>query len=51
MKRTRSLVISTLSSIILMFGLWGTTSAQVGRSEGLINPDLASKRNFSRCRI
>ena len=46
MKRTRSLVISTLSSIILMFGLWGTTSAQVGRSEGLVNPDLASEKEL-----
>jgi DNA uptake protein ComE-like DNA-binding protein len=46
MKRTRSLVISTLSSIILMLGLWGTTSAQVGRSEGLVNPDLASEKEL-----
>ena len=46
MKRTRSLVISTLSSIILMFGLWGATSAQVGRSEGLVNPDLASEKEL-----
>jgi DNA uptake protein ComE-like DNA-binding protein len=46
MKRTRSLVISTLSLIILMLGLWGTTSAQVGRSEGLVNPDLASEKEL-----
>jgi DNA uptake protein ComE-like DNA-binding protein len=46
MKRTRSLVISALSSIIFMFGLWGATRAQVGRSEGLINPDLASEKEL-----
>ena len=46
MKRTRSRVISALSSIIFMFGLWGATRAQVGRSEGLINPDLASEKEL-----
>jgi DNA uptake protein ComE-like DNA-binding protein len=46
MKRTRSLVILTLSSIILVLGLWGATSAQVGRSEGLSNPDLASEKEL-----
>ena len=46
MKRTRSLVISTLSSIILVLALWGATSAQVGRSEGLVNPDLASEKEL-----
>ena len=46
MKRTRSLVILTLSSIILVFGLSGATSAQVGSSEGLANPDLASEKEL-----
>ena len=46
MKRTRSLVILTLSSIILVLGLLGATSAQVGRSEGLANPDLASEKEL-----
>ena len=46
MKRTRSLVISTLSSIILVLGLWDATSAQVGRSEGLVNPDLAGEKEL-----
>ena len=46
MKRTRSLVILTLSSIILVFGLSGATSAQVGSSEGLANPDLSSEKEL-----
>jgi len=29
-----------------MFGLWGITRAQVGRSEGLVNPDLASEKEL-----
>jgi len=44
MKQTRSLMI--VASIILIFGLWGVTWAQVGRSEGLLNPDLASEREL-----
>ena len=44
MKQTRSLMI--VASIILMFGLWGVTRAQVGRSEGLVNPDLASEKEL-----
>ena len=46
MKRTRSLMIATMVSTILMFGLWGVTRAQVGRSEGLLNPDLASEKEL-----
>jgi DNA uptake protein ComE-like DNA-binding protein len=46
MKRTRSLMIATMASTILMLGLWGTTQAQVGRSEGLVNPDLASEKEL-----
>jgi DNA uptake protein ComE-like DNA-binding protein len=44
MKQTRSLMI--VASIVLMFGLWGVTRAQVGRSEGLVNPDLASEKEL-----
>jgi DNA uptake protein ComE-like DNA-binding protein len=44
MKQTRSLMI--VASMILMFGLWGLTRAQVGRSEGLVNPDLASEKEL-----
>src|SRR5262245_43490521 len=44
MKQTRSLMI--VASIVLMFGLWGVTQAQVGRSEGLVNPDLASEKEL-----
>jgi DNA uptake protein ComE-like DNA-binding protein len=44
MKQTRSLMI--VASIILIFGLWGVTRAQVGRSEGLVNPDLASEKEL-----
>jgi len=46
MKQTRSLMIATMASIVLMFGLWGVTPAQVGRSEGLVNPDLASEKEL-----
>jgi DNA uptake protein ComE-like DNA-binding protein len=46
MKQTRSLMIATMASIILMFGLWDVTQAQVGRSEGLVNPDLASEKEL-----
>ena len=46
MKQTRSLMIATMVSTILMFGLWGVTRAQVGRSEGLVNPDLASEKEL-----
>ena len=44
MKQTRSLMI--VGSIILIFGLSGVTRAQVGRSEGLVNPDLASEKEL-----
>ena len=46
MKQTISLMIATMASIILMFGLWDVTQAQVGRSEGLVNPDLASEKEL-----
>ena len=46
MKQTRSLMIATTASTILMLGLWGATQAQVGRSEGLVNPDLASEKEL-----
>lgn len=46
MKQTRSLMIATMASTILMLGLWGATQAQVGRSERLVNPDLASEKEL-----
>jgi DNA uptake protein ComE-like DNA-binding protein len=46
MKQRRSLMSATMASIILVFGLRGATQAQVGRSEGLINPDLASEKEL-----
>ena len=46
MKHTRSLMIATMASMILMFGLRGVTGAQVGRSEGLVNPDFASEKDL-----
>jgi DNA uptake protein ComE-like DNA-binding protein len=39
-------MIATMASTILMLGLWGATQAQVGRSEGLVNPDLASEKEL-----
>ena len=44
MKQTRSLMI--VGSIVLIFGLSGVTRAQVGRSEGLVNPDLSSEKEL-----
>src|SRR5678815_346567 len=46
MKQTRSLMIATMVSIILTCGLGGVTRAQVGRSDGLVNPDLASEKEL-----
>ena len=46
MKETRSLVITTMVSIILVLGLAASTEAQVGRSVGLVNPDLASEKEL-----
>ncbi len=46
MKETRSLVTTTMVSIILVLGLAASTEAQVGRSVGLVNPDLASEKEL-----
>lgn len=46
MKQTKSLMIATIASIILVFSFGGATQAQVGRSEGLVNPDLASEKEL-----
>lgn len=46
MKRTGSLIIRTMASIMLALGLWGASEAQVGRSVGLLNPDLASEKEL-----
>jgi hypothetical protein len=37
---------ATMGSIIVVFGCRGATQAQVGRSEGLNNPDLASEKEL-----
>jgi DNA uptake protein ComE-like DNA-binding protein len=46
MKQKRSLVITTVASIILVLGISGSIQAQAGRSEGLVNPDLASDKEL-----
>ena len=46
MKQKRSLVITTIASIILVLGISGSIQAQAGRSEGLVNPDLASDKEL-----
>jgi DNA uptake protein ComE-like DNA-binding protein len=46
MKETRSLVTTTMVSIALVLGLAGSMEAQVGRSVGLVNPDLASEKEL-----
>jgi DNA uptake protein ComE-like DNA-binding protein len=46
MKETRSLVTITMVSIVLVLGLAGSIEAQVGRSVGLMNPDLASEKEL-----
>ena len=46
MKWTKSQMIQTITSIILVLVLWGSAPAQVGRVEGLVNPDLASEKEL-----
>jgi DNA uptake protein ComE-like DNA-binding protein len=46
MNETRSLVTTTMVSIALVLGLAGSMEAQVGRSVGLVNPDLASEKEL-----
>ena len=46
MKRTRCLTIAAVGSIILVLGIWDSARAQVGRSQGLVNPDLASEKEL-----
>ena len=46
MKRKRSLVITTIASIILVLGISGSIQAQAGRSGGLVNPDLVSEKEL-----
>jgi DNA uptake protein ComE-like DNA-binding protein len=46
MKEPRSLVTTTMVSIILVLGLAGSMEARVGRSVGLVNPDLASEKEL-----
>ena len=46
MKQKRSLVITTVASIILVLGISGSIQAQAGHSEGLINADLASDKEL-----
>jgi DNA uptake protein ComE-like DNA-binding protein len=46
MKQTRSLMITTIASIVIVLGLSGPIRAQVGHSLGLVNPDLASEKEL-----
>ena len=46
MKQTRSLMIATIASIVIVLGLLGPIRAQVGHSLGLVNPDLASEKEL-----
>jgi DNA uptake protein ComE-like DNA-binding protein len=46
MKRMKSLMIATMAAVILLFAFFGVTRAQVGRSNGLVNPDLASEKEL-----
>ena len=46
MKRTRCLTIAAVASMILVLGIWNSARAQVGRSQGLVNPDLASEKEL-----
>jgi DNA uptake protein ComE-like DNA-binding protein len=46
MKQKRSLMITTIASIALVLGISGSVRAQAGRSEGLVNPDLASEKEL-----
>ena len=46
MKQTRSRMITTIASIVIVLGLSGPIRAQVGHSLGLVNPDLASEKEL-----
>jgi DNA uptake protein ComE-like DNA-binding protein len=46
MKRTRFLLIAMTISMIFLLGLSSAPEAQVGRSPGLVNPDLASEKEL-----
>jgi DNA uptake protein ComE-like DNA-binding protein len=46
MKQKRSLMITTIATIVLALGIAGSVRAQAGRSEGLVNPDLASEKEL-----
>ena len=46
MKQKRSLVITTIASIILVLGISGSIQAQAGRSGALVNPDLTSEKEL-----
>ncbi len=46
MKQTRSLMITTIASIVIVLGVSGPIRAQVGHSLGLVNPDLASEKEL-----
>jgi DNA uptake protein ComE-like DNA-binding protein len=46
MQQTKSLMIAATVSMVLVLGFWGATQAQVGRSLGLVNPDLASEKEL-----
>jgi DNA uptake protein ComE-like DNA-binding protein len=46
MKQTRSLMITTIASIVIVLGLSGPIRAQVGHSLGSVNPDLASEKEL-----
>jgi len=46
MKQIKSLMIATTVSVILLLGFCGVTRGQVGRSNGLVNPDLATEKEL-----
>ncbi len=46
MKQTRSLMITTIASIVIVLGLSGPIRAQVGHSSGLVNPDFANEKEL-----
>lgn len=46
MHRTRSLCVAILTAVVLALGFSVDVRGQVGRSQGLLNPDLASEKEL-----
>jgi DNA uptake protein ComE-like DNA-binding protein len=46
MQWVKCATVQTITPIILVLALWASVSGQVGRAQGLVNPDLASEKEL-----